>query len=67
MRFESGDGRDRNRLRGEAFDAADHPDFTMFDQGHRLAVAAGPAGTVTVLDPDDKPVEFDSKGYDHFA
>lgn len=27
----------------------------------------GPAGTVTVLDPDDKPVEFDSKGYDHFA
>lgn len=27
----------------------------------------GPAGTVTVFDPDDKPVEFDSKGYDHFA
>jgi len=30
-------------------------------------MTAGPAGTVTVLDPDDKPVEFDSKGYDHFA
>jgi len=30
-------------------------------------MTAGPAGTVTVLDPDDKPVEFESKGYDHFA
>jgi thiamine-monophosphate kinase len=26
----------------------------------------GPAGQVTVYDPDDKAVEFDSKGYDHF-
>lgn len=30
-------------------------------------MTAGPVGTVTVLDPDDKPVEFESKGYDHFA
>jgi thiamine-monophosphate kinase len=27
----------------------------------------GPAGTVTVFDPDAKPVDFDHKGYDHFA
>jgi thiamine-monophosphate kinase len=26
----------------------------------------GPAGQVTVYDPDDKAVEFDSRGYDHF-
>lgn len=30
-------------------------------------MTAGPAGAVTVLDPDGQPVEFDSKGFDHFA
>lgn len=28
---------------------------------------AGPAGEVTVFDPDNKPVEFDCKGFDHFG
>jgi thiamine-monophosphate kinase len=28
---------------------------------------AGPAGEVTVFDPDHKPVEFDCKGFDHFG
>jgi len=27
----------------------------------------GKAGEVTVFDPDDKPVEFDRKGFDHFG
>ena len=27
----------------------------------------GTAGQVTVFDPDDQPVEFESKGYDHFS
>ena len=27
----------------------------------------GPAGEVTVFDPDDKPVEFEQKGFDHFG
>ena len=27
----------------------------------------GPAGDVTVFDPDSNPVEFDHKGFDHFA
>lgn len=27
----------------------------------------GPAGDVTVFDPDDKPVEFEQKGFDHFG
>jgi thiamine-monophosphate kinase len=30
-------------------------------------MVAGPTGDVTVLDPDGKPVEFSSKGYDHFG
>lgn len=30
-------------------------------------MVAGPTGDVTVLDPDGKPVEFGSKGYDHFG
>lgn len=30
-------------------------------------ITAGPAGTVTVLDPDGKPVEFAHQGYDHFG
>jgi thiamine-monophosphate kinase len=30
-------------------------------------MVAGPAGSVSVLDPDDKPVEFDHRGFDHFA
>ena len=30
-------------------------------------MVAGPSGEVTVLDPDGKPVEFGSKGYDHFG
>lgn len=28
---------------------------------------AGPAGTVTVFDPDGQPVAFERQGYDHFA
>lgn len=27
----------------------------------------GPVGAVTVFDPDDKPVEFEQKGFDHFG
>jgi len=27
----------------------------------------GPVGEVTVFDPDDKPVEFERKGFDHFS
>ncbi|KXB29092.1 thiamine monophosphate kinase [Dechloromonas denitrificans] len=30
-------------------------------------MTAGPAGEVTVFDPDGKLVEFDCKGFDHFA
>lgn len=30
-------------------------------------MVAGPAGTVTVLDPDNKPIEFDHQGFDHFG
>jgi thiamine-monophosphate kinase len=30
-------------------------------------MASGPAGAVTVLDPDGNPVEFANRGYDHFA
>lgn len=30
-------------------------------------MVAGPAGDVTVYDPDGKAVEFDNKGFDHFA
>jgi len=30
-------------------------------------MAAGSGGAVTVFDPDGKPVEFERKGYDHFA
>ncbi len=30
-------------------------------------MSAGPAGAVTVFDPDGKPVEFAHKGYDHFG
>ena len=30
-------------------------------------MVAGPAGDVTVFDPDHKPVEFDCKGFDHFG
>jgi thiamine-monophosphate kinase len=30
-------------------------------------MVAGEAGTVTVLDPDGNPVEFDHRGFDHFA
>mgnify|MGYP000185021582 FL=1 len=30
-------------------------------------MVAGAAGAVTVLDPDDKPVEFDHRGFDHFG
>lgn len=30
-------------------------------------ISAGTPGSVTVLDPDDKPVEFPHTGYDHFA
>src|SRR5574343_337391 len=30
-------------------------------------MTAGPAGDVTVLDPDGKPVEIARKGYDHFG
>jgi thiamine-monophosphate kinase len=30
-------------------------------------MVAGTAGEVTVFDPDHKPVEFDSKGFDHFG
>jgi len=30
-------------------------------------MVAGPAGEVTVLDPDENPVEFPRRGYDHFA
>ena len=30
-------------------------------------MVAGHTGEVTVFDPDGKPVEFDSKGYDHFG
>ncbi len=30
-------------------------------------MTAGPAGEVVVLDPDGKPVEFERRGYDHFA
>ena len=30
-------------------------------------ITDGPAGNVTVFDPDGQPVEFDSKGYDHFG
>ena len=30
-------------------------------------MVAGPAGEVTVLDPDDNPIEFPRRGYDHFA
>jgi thiamine-monophosphate kinase len=37
--------------------------FTMEDWN---GVAEG-AGTVTVYDPDGKPVEFDRKGYEHFG
>lgn len=32
-----------------------------------IAAATAEAGSVTVLDPDDKPVEFPRTGYDHFA
>ena len=30
-------------------------------------ITSGTPGSVTVLDPDDKPVEFPRTGYDHFA
>ncbi|WP_153129896.1 thiamine-phosphate kinase [Dechloromonas hortensis] len=30
-------------------------------------MTAGPAGEVTVFDPDGKPVEFEQKGFDHFG
>jgi len=30
-------------------------------------MTAGPAGAVTVFDPDGKPVEFEHKGFDHFG
>lgn len=30
-------------------------------------MTAGPAGEVTVFDPDGKPVEFEHKGFDHFG
>jgi thiamine-monophosphate kinase len=30
-------------------------------------MSAGPAGEVSVFDPDGKPVEFARKGYDHFG
>lgn len=30
-------------------------------------MTAGPAGDVTVFDPDGKPVEFERKGYEHFG
>lgn len=30
-------------------------------------MVAAPAGTVTVLDPDGRPVEFDHRGFDHFG
>ena len=30
-------------------------------------MTAGPAGQVTVFDPDGKPVEFEHKGFDHFG
>jgi len=29
--------------------------------------AEGPAGQVTVFDPDGQPIEFDHKGFDHFG
>ena len=32
-----------------------------------VEIVAGPAGDVTVYDPDSKPVSFARKGYDHFA
>lgn len=31
------------------------------------AMTSGPAGTVTVYDPDANPVAFDRRGFDHFA
>lgn len=34
---------------------------------HIGEMVAGPAGEVTVYDPDFKPVSFERKGYDHFA
>ena len=30
-------------------------------------MVAGPTGAVTVFDPDGKPVEFNTRGYDHFG
>jgi len=30
-------------------------------------MTAGPAGEVTVFDPDGKPVEFEQRGFDHFG
>ena len=30
-------------------------------------MTAGPAGEVAVLDPDGQPVEFERRGYEHFA
>jgi len=30
-------------------------------------ITEGPAGTVTVFDPDGQPVSFERKGYDHFG
>ena len=30
-------------------------------------LVAGPAGEVTVFDPDDQPVSFEQHGYEHFA
>ncbi len=30
-------------------------------------MVAGPAGAVTVFDPDERPVEFERKGFDHFG
>ncbi|HJW24863.1 MAG TPA: thiamine-phosphate kinase [Rhodocyclaceae bacterium] len=37
--------------------------FTLEDWN----AVAGEAGSVTVYDPDGKPVEFDHRGYDHFG
>ena len=34
---------------------------------HIGEIVAGPAGEVTVYDPDAQPVSFDRHGYDHFA
>ena len=31
------------------------------------SMVAGPAGAVTVYDPDHNPIEFTRRGYDHFG